>query len=365
MEKKHSVLVSLLLTLVLSRTFTRAQNTDTNGDSFCPQVEAELFRNLVIVDSNILLGTSNALYRLDINLQEQQRKTLTAPNRLLLTDQPNGNYRDRVLSCNTDECFLAEIANLNSVSWSVQPGSVVIQMDEENSVGVLAPGSTNGMSDLTIGETSNGEESPRIFKGKLLNVDNSNNYGFDKTAERTELAGNTDTTKYLTQFVHNGLIYIVVRSSDMVTRVVRICQNDSGVNISPSFVSHFEMKLQCNGSPNKQGSLATAATFKETPDGVSLLLSVSNVMTMNQYEVGVCVFNISTINMMMTQKFQQCLRGNGMVGFERDNQLRPCPAGGFSEEVIAVSVCMCVNHVPYNLYHQIFALSNYRLQLLT
>ena len=134
---------------------------------------------------------------------------------------------------------------------------------------------------------------------------------------------------YLTEFPlryanGSGYVYFVTRPTEDETRVVRFCEDDIGGVLGDEFISHFEIKLRC-GSHGDQTS-STAATFLNittTFEGrPAIFVSSNRIMGMNNMQVEVCVFDIGTINSLMSQKLDRCVRGTGnsMVGFVRDGQ---------------------------------------------
>jgi len=56
--------------------------------------------------------------------------------------------------------------------------------------------------------------------------------------------------------------------------------------------------------------------------GVETVLLAFQVIPSDTFHI--CAFNLSEINERMDQKFETCINGSGMSGFDRDGQV-PCP----------------------------------------
>ena len=291
---------------------------------FSPERDSEVFRNLIVARSHLLLGSSDAIYRLDDKLVKQERKSLGAPNRMLVTDHV-GSFRDSVLSCSDQGCFLAQITNFTNVSWQVDT-PFIRQQGSKNVAAVFAP-CADGTSDLTYGEMAEVTTGSRLLiKGSLVNAGNSNALqSFRKYAHRVD-GDRFDPALYLTSFPlrhtlnDSGYIYFVVHQNSMETRVVRFCEDDPG--IIRIFASHFEIVLQCGSHSNRAPS--TSATFINTAmafnDRPMIVVTMERVLEGSQMQLEVCAFDIGTINLLITQKFDDCVhaRNNAHAGFARD-----------------------------------------------
>ena len=291
---------------------------------FLPETPGETFRNLISARSHLLLGSSNAIYRLDNSLVRQETKSLEAANRLLVTDYV-GSFRDSVLSCSSDSCFLAQIIDFTNVTWEVdQP--FISEQATDNVAAVFAP-RANGTSDLTFGERANGRNPRLLAKGSLVNVGAPSQL-FNRYARRPE--GNRfDPLVYLTEFPlryvanDSGYVYFVVRPSEEETRLVRFCEDDAG--ILGAFDSHFEIILKCGS--HSATAPSTAATFIDVTSTAfdnrpTIVISTNRVLGMNSAQLEVCSFDVGYINFLMTQKYEDCInaRDNAMAGFLRDGQ---------------------------------------------
>ena len=317
---KYLVLSIILFYVLNSRLLiSRAQSVQ-----FSPERGDEVFRNLILAKSHLLLGSSNALYRLDNNLVKQEKKLLGAANRMLVTDFV-GSFRDSVLSCSSESCFLAQVTDFTNVSWQVDP-PFIREQGTDNVVAVFAPRS-NGTSDLTYGERAR-QDSRLLAKGSLTNVGGSNVVqSFNRYARRAE-GSRFDPLIYLTEFPlrytgnDSGYIYFVVRPNEEETRLVRFCEDDPG--ILGGFASHFEIILKCGSHRDRAPS--TAATFINMTTAINnrptILISTNRVLSMNSIQLEVCAFDIGTINSLMTQKYEDCIGAvnNTMAGFVRSGQ---------------------------------------------
>ena len=290
--------------------------------------EGETFRNLISVNSYLLLGSSEAIYRFNdssVNgLTYQQRKSLSTPNRLLVADYV-GSFRERFLSCDNTSCSLAQITNFNNVSWQVSP-PFIRTVNSDNAVGVFAP-RANGTSDLTYGQRAGRNQARLFVKGSLMNAGisfSSSSYSFFEYARRDENS-RFDPLVYLTEFPlryanDTGYVYFVTRPEDEV-RIVRFCEDDPGFD--RTFISHFEAVLQCGGT----GRLArdsTAATFLNITSAFggrpTILVTQTRIISMGRMQLEVCSFDISVINSLMSQIYNKCINAldNTMSGFVRD-----------------------------------------------
>ena len=322
--KNHLVhVITLFLSLTnLCPLVSRAQSVQ-----FSPEGTGEEFRNLIMARSHLLLGSSNAIYRLDNSLMKQDKRSLTAPNRMLVTDYV-GSFTDNVLSCSSDSCFLAQITNFTNISWQVDP-PFIRPAGTDNVAGVFAP-RANGTSDLTYGERGGGFNvgGRLLAKGSLFNVGTSDGtQSFNTYAMRTE-GSSFDPLVYLTEFPlrfvanDSGYVYFVVHPIQGETRLVRFCENDSG--IWDIFVSHFEIVLKCG--MESQIAPSTGAIFLNMTtafnDRPTIVVSRNRILGTNSIQLEVCSFDIGTINSLMTQKYDNCINqvDNAMSGFLRDGQ---------------------------------------------
>ena len=288
---------------------------------FPPETPDETFRNLISAQSHLLLGSSNAIYRLDNSLVRQERKSLGDANLMLVTDYV-GSFRDSVLSCSSVSCFLAQITDFTNVTWEVNP-PFIRERTTDNVAAVFAP-RANGTSDLTFGERAIGVSGRLLAKGSLVNVGAPSQL-FNRYARRPE--GNRfDPLVYLTEFPlryvanDSGYIYFVVRPTESETRLVRFCEDDAG--ILGAFASHFEIILKCGSTaPSTAATFinVTTAAFNNRP---TIIISTNRVLGMNSAQLEVCSFDVGYINSLMTQKYEDCITASNdaMSGFLRDGQ---------------------------------------------
>ena len=304
---------------------------------FTPETESESFRNLILANSHLLLGSSKAVYRLDDSLLKQEKRTLKTPNRMLVTDYV-GSFQDSVLICSNSSCFLSQITDFNNVSWQVS-NPFFRTSTTDNVVGVFAP-RANGTSDLTFGETnyiSVGVLTLGRFlaKGSLVNARVSSSvYSFLVYARKEEALSFTDTFVYLNEFPlryanDSGYVYFVTRPTQNEMRIVRFCEDDGGDH--NQFISHFEAVIRCGNSGNLAHDL-TSAMFINITNAFNgrptILVTQTRIVSMNSMQLEVCSFDIGTINFIMSQKFNDCVDGVNQAtsGFERDGPLGTCNA---------------------------------------
>ena len=187
---KNHLLVQVL-TLVLSLTKDYLLVSRAQSVQFYPESSGEIFRNMISAKPHLLLGSSNAIYRLNSSLVRQEKKFLAAANRMLVTDYV-GSFSDSVLSCSSDSCFLAKITDFTNITWQVNP-PFIRERATDNVAAVFAQ-CANGTSDLTYGERANGErtdglgDSRLLAKGSLINVGAGSGGAqlFNRYARRTE-----------------------------------------------------------------------------------------------------------------------------------------------------------------------------------
>ena len=155
----HLIPQALILVLFLTNTCLLSVSRALSLQ-FLPETSGEIFRNLISAQSHLLLGSSNAIYRLDNSLVRQERKSLGDANRMLVTD-----YVGSVLSCSSVSCFLAQITDFTNVTWEVDP-PFISELATDNVAAVFAP-RANGVSDLTFGERADGRNS-RLLIGERV-----------------------------------------------------------------------------------------------------------------------------------------------------------------------------------------------------
>ena len=319
------VLLALITSLVVSCSSLEFEPTD----------EHESLRSIIRIDQSLLIGSSSALYRIDSSsLNIQERLSLEAESRLLITDV-GGTYDGNVFSCDNRNCFLAEIGNLSNTSWNAS-SSIVIENGLDNVIASFVPAS-NGTSQLIFGETANGESARRFTKGGLLNVNLS---GPPRMSQFSEIAARLEMNRfeyfnYYAQFSHNEFVYFVTSPVETETfpRIVRFCQNDTGTRDSDAFGSDIEIKLGCG-----QRGVITAATFVNFPPFTEPTVLISTLIEMTMH---VCTYTLSEIDFMMWNKFQTCLDGKGLTGYNRnglDMNNRRCRPISEENQVNAVSL---------------------------
>ena len=345
---KNHLLVQVL-TLVLSLTEDFLLVSRAQSVQFYPEASGEIFRNMISAKSHLLLGSSSAIYRLNSSLVRQEKKLLAAANRMLVTDYV-GSFRNSILSCSSDSCFLTKITDFTNIMWQVDP-PFIREQATHNVAAVFAP-RANGTSDLTYGESA-GWNSRLLAKGSLVNIGDSSGFQlFNRYARRLE-GIRFDSSVYLTEFPlrymanDSGYIYFVVRPSEAETRLVRFCEDDAGV--SGAFLSHFEIILKCGSHSDRAPSIAatfiniTTTAFNNRP---TIVISTNRVLGKNSVQLEVCAFDVGYINSLMTQKYEDCInaRNSAMAGFLRDGQTTCTqvdqPSRVVSWETLLMCVCM-------------------------
>ena len=312
--------------------------------AFYPPSPGEAFRNIILGDCYVLIGSSNSLYRLNPgSLSLEDSRQLGSVNRLLVTD-PGGTYNGSVLACEEQVCALTPINNLTDIRWQVSSGLVRTGMD--NVIGIFAPGA-NGTSSLTFGEQQTLVLTSLIRKGNLINVDIPGSSFFNRFATHEE-SSRFAPREFLAAFNDQNFTYFVVQIEinqvDQM-RVVRFCKDDPG-NLShpPQFVSHFELVGECSGSSSGTTNIPTAATYVGANSAFGTATLLVTFMGDGETDQHMCAYNISTINDLIMQKLSSCLDGNGVSGFAREIP-QACPVGlseAQKRSIVSDQLCVCL-----------------------
>ena len=316
-------LVLSLLGVICCLTVHTVCQTDT---AFYPPSPGEAFRNIILGDSYVLIGSSNSLYRLNpSSLSLEDSRQLGSVNRLLVTD-PGGTYDGSVLACEEQVCALTPINNLTDIRWQVSSG--LVRAETENVIGIFAPGA-NGTSSLSFGEQQTETLGSSIRKGNLVNVDIPGSSFFNRFATHEESSRFTPR-EFLAAFIDQNFTYFVVRievNQVNQMRVVRFCRDDPGDSVSrpPQFVSHFELVGECSGLSSSTTNIPTAATYVGANSALGTATLLVTFMGDGETVQHMCAYNIDTINNLMMQKFRSCLDGDGVSGFTRDGVPASCP----------------------------------------
>ena len=319
MESCREILFLLLCVTV----FTSSVSSDHASFS---SDNNETFRNILLIDSSVIVGSTDKLYRLNLELEEEDSRQLSTPNRMLVVD-PYGTYMGSVLACETLDCTLSAIDNLSDIRWQVSSG--MVQEGTENVAGIFAPG-PNGTSTLTLSERETDTPlASRIIKGDLVNVDGSD-FSFDRYAIQTE-SDLRRQREFLTAFTFQRYVYFVTRlvmsNTRVEIRVVRFCEGDRGVMpvgaLQPLFTSHYEIELECSAERGNEQTMYSAAFFNTSePFGTETLILAVAEMSINGYMEHVCAYDINDINERFTRKFDTCIdggeEGDDQIGFERE-----------------------------------------------
>ncbi len=350
------------LALLLLAAITYVNGIDA---AFTPSYPDEELRNIIVTHSSIVVGSSRALYRLEPDLVEVQKRIIETPNRLLVTDL-NGTFLDKVLECGSLKCNLAPISNLSEITWHVDSG--LVSNDTYNVVGIFALG-PNGTSALTIGERDYVPLSmiavPSIItKGELVNF-HIGPQRFGQYAYQSERSRRERT--FLTTFSHENFTYFLatveVYTNGLVEiqiRLFRFCKEDKGKvtepDAPPIFTSRYEIQLQCSLQDDmRDQELYSAVLVKSTEafGAPTLLLAVAATTAGPDINDYVCAYSLDEINERIQTKYETCLDGgvvgDDQVGFERDGSQNQCtylstPAGMVSIHCLTQYTYMCGSH---------------------
>ena len=275
--------------------------------------ESETLRNVLLTGSGTLVvGSNTKLRRLSPELAELQAVSLPDDevNRLLIGD-PGGTFSDRILSCVGMSCALLDIDDITNQSWEA---SNVLLLGNLTAHGLFVSG-REGESILTVA-LQNEQRPSFIIRGRLVGVGSTEQL-FDGLARQAE-EDNLVPREFLTVFENEEFSYYLHNSTstdqNVETRLVRICNNDTGSSVSEdAFSSHFELRLECGGS----GTIPTAATFLSSHKAIAL-----SVTRASESENSVCVFELAEIQRLMTEKYNNCTAGIGNSGLARDSTER-------------------------------------------
>ena len=284
--------------------------------SFCPQNSVESLRNVVVTNDTVIVGSTSALYRLTVDLVEVESVMKNSPNRLLVADRRrDGMFGGGVLACGSSRCTMSPVNMLSDIVWRA---SDILNAGETNVLAAFSLVNDRTLS-VTFGTQQEQNSPSTITRGSLLNAFGSPPYTFSEYAVQREPSA--VQREFLAVFSSQGYQYFVVNIDNEAT-IIRLCLSDNGNQPSPnsSFASHFELKLQCDGS-----EIATAATFVNStePFGEETVLLLFEVPTTTSVTVHICAFNLSEINELMDQKLEMCINGSGEAAFTRDEEI-PC-----------------------------------------
>ena len=319
-----TVLSILLLSMLMH--VSTSQFTPNTGETFV---------NMVLSDSKLLLGTSAAVYRVDLVLNQEQRRELMSPIRLLVADSPTGTLNGTVMTCDAQYCYLLETNNLDNTKWQVAVNTVLLP-GTGVALGSFGIG-PNRTSDITYGEPAS-TVNRRFAKAALRNVMSANPDDFFRYA--TVSNGNSDdTTDYLKDvFTYLNYTYFTIQPNNDEVRVVRFCQQERGTPLSDGFSSQFEIKLRCR--TENRDITSSSATFRQTSQGPMIFLTVNTMVSMGLVRQEVCSFSVDEINQKMTEKITDCVNARGQAGIETQNNRKICPTHFTSpqkQQIISVS----------------------------
>ena len=291
----------LLVAAILSFRTEAVSYTPSNG---------ETLRNVLLTQSgSVIVGSTTSLRKLDLNLEVLQTVPLQGgeANRLLAGD-PGGTYDDSFMSCAGLRCELLSINNITNRQWQ---GNTTLLEGSLNALGLFVTGH-DGHSVFTAA-LMNDVRASRLLRGRLVGVGTGGS-SFDRFARQDE-AGQFILRKFLSVFKHEEYSYYInqlrIEMEDQV-RMVRLCNNDN--HTTGFFESYFEIHLECGGS----NRLPTGATFIPVP---SPLGTTSIVVTVSSpTENHACVYNLTEIHSLMTEKYESCRDGDGLTGLLRDGR---------------------------------------------
>ena len=269
----------------------------------------EILRNVLLTETgSLVLGSNTTLRRIagsDLSLLQQV--SLLQASRLLVGDS-GGTYSGRILSCNGMSCSLLDVNNIASHNW--QDTNVLLE-GEANARGLFVLG-RDGQSVLTVA-LENEVQPSFIVRGSLDGV-GSTPQDFDVIIRQPDGIPSFNK-EFLAVFENDGFSYFVTKQgANNEARLARVCNNDTSASFAnEKFVSYFEIRLNCGGSD----TVPTAAAF--LPSDQTITLSVTGGQSQNL----VCVFDLSQIHQLMTQKYDNCRAGVGSAGLAR-NTLFPC-----------------------------------------
>ncbi len=275
-------------------------------------------RNLLLLDNNILVGSTRNLFRLDAeNLDIKTTLNLTGANRLLLLLKPLPGIDGDVLACQEADCLLFDsnletVTNVSIDNDALQAESLVPGLDD-----LVAIDGTNQTFFLAKDHYNTDNNDIGSILSKFSYAENSDNLQLSVVAKQIE--GNIFIQRtFLTSFEYDAFVYIVYDlftgdSADSRLRVVRFCANETGSSSSVTFTTYTETKLNCNGvSSDSQITSAATATV-----GSELKVLVAFHFASTNY---ICSYNITDINQAMDEKLDKCKQGIGFVRLVRDGQ---------------------------------------------
>ena len=318
-----AILMSLLFLVVQCRA---AEFTPTTASG-------ETLRNIFRAGEQAVVGSSAALYRIDLNsLSVQETLALPSENRMLVPDLEETNF----VSCDSNRCFLAAISDFNQVSWEVPSGTIIKRETDDTVASILAPSMT-GVPELTFGEVANiGNGARRFVKGAL----SSTTPEFISIADY-QGANRFESFNYHLEFAHNGFIYFVTDRDDesIYPRVTRFCQNDTGAD--GRFGSQYEIRLGCGSEEASNDRRITTATFVTGPPFNEPTILIAT-LTNGASTVDICSYSVAEIDRRMWDHFVDCIDGvlDVMSGFRRDGQSQ-CVAVLDFQRAMAVSTTCC------------------------
>ena len=280
----------------------------TEAVSYTPN-NGEILRNLLLTQSgSVIVGSTTSLRRLDLNLEVLQTVPLQGQANRLLAGDPGGTYDDSFMSCVDLRCELLSNDNITNRQW--QDNTTLLE-GSLNALGLFVTG-PDGYSVFTAALRNEVQalRSSRLLRGRLVGVGTGGG-NFDRYARQDEVS-QFILRKFLSVFKHEEYSYYInhlrIEMEDQV-RLVRLCNDDNYT--TGFFESYFEIHLECGGS----NRLPTAATFISVP---SPLGTTSIVVTVSSpTENHACVYNLTEIHNLMTEKYESCRVGDGLIGLLR------------------------------------------------
>ena len=299
---------SILLTFVSSQSVVQDFSTISNVN----------LRNLLLVDNNVLVGSTSNLFRLDAeNLNIQNTINLAGANRLLLP-LTNTDVDGDVLSCQEQSCVLFDSNNLET--------KITVNIPSSNVAESLVPGSDDMVGVGGVNETFFIARDHLIEPGIESTISKFSYAPSDEELGLSLIGRHIESNrffqrKFLTTFEDGSFVYFVydlLIDGNPDLRVVRLCANETG-GANSILTTYTEVTLSCNGvSSESEFASATLVTV-----GNNLMILVTQHFDSTNY---ICSYNVTDIDQAMDNKLEQCKDGIGNFNLQR-NGGGTCPTG--------------------------------------
>ena len=291
--------LSLCMTLLVAVNAVTQQRGRRGSLSapFSRQSGSELLRNMLVAEAYVVVGSNTSVYVLDA----ASFNIIKAASLISITSIPPASAQDQVLLCGKEDCNLNPVcAHTTSTFWSYSWSS-------------LQPSAINNNTDA-IGNVA----------GELV-VDPQGNFiqSYGEDGIFALIGG-----QLLVSFSYRNCVYFVLQLKQGTTyqiRVAKVWRNSTAVSgESLQNLSH-EVPLTCQapGQSSSAVSTPTAASFFPSSSAFNYdpTIVVSSVIAGNSY---LCAYSLTTINMLMNEKYNACVNGAGMTGLSRIGNTVPC-----------------------------------------